>query len=537
MIRRAGVRIELDPTEVQRDQLLSFAGTSRFVWNWALAEKNRHYREEVLPSKEPGQTPVSPLSSIDLTKLWTQAKVETAPWSRQIASIISTTSIQDLCSAFGRYFAGKSGSGPRVGLPRFKAKGRCRDSFRIAGDATEAILDAEGEQIGSRLRSRYQAQAAHIAIPRMDWIRVKEDPTPRIGDSRITSVTISRQADRWYASIAVKHEVPEVIPTVPAMGQVLGIDLGIKTFAVCSDGSTIISPRPLQAGLDQIRRQNRDISRKRNVRDRVPTARMKKRAAHEAHQQGERYWPDKKEAKTEKKTRRAERAAASTQAKADLATLQSVARDRHEAIPTKLPRSPEIKSNRLKAADLTLARDHRRVANRRENFLHNVTTRLVRRAAKAGLILSIEDLRIKNLMALGTLARSFADLGLGEFRRQLTYKAEWAGVPLFVVPTFYPSSKTCSRCGEIKADLTLSDRIYVCARCGLVIDRDLNAARNIRAQAVMAIARGESIRPGKSGQDSVSRKLTPQRKPTKATAAGQAQRLSEASQALPVVEC
>ncbi|HEX7397779.1 MAG TPA: RNA-guided endonuclease TnpB family protein [Propionibacteriaceae bacterium] len=166
-----------------------------------------------------------------------------------------------------------------------------------------------------------------------------------------------------------------------------------------------------------------------------------------------------------------------------------------------------------------MARTHCRVADRRGNFLHETTTRLVRRAAKCGVALSIEDLKTANLVKNHCLARSISDQGWSEFRRQITYKAEWMGVPLFIAPSNFASSKTCSRCGERKESLTLADRIFRCDRCGLEIDRDLNAARNLRKEAMMAIARGESKRPMTlSGQDSVKRRLTPRR--TQPSAAG-----------------
>jgi putative transposase len=173
---------------------------------------------------------------------------------------------------------------------------------------------------------------------------------------------------------------------------------------------------------------------------------------------------------------------------------------------------PKTKSGRQQVREKQLAQTYRKVANRRSNFIHELTTRLVRRARKRGTTLAIEGLRVKNLMA-GGLGRQIADLGWSEFRRQLSYKCDWYGVGLYIAPTFYPSSKTCSRCGQLKADLARSKRVYHCDRCGLVIDRDLNAARNLRQQAVMAIARGETSRPGLSGQVSSSRKRAPARKP------------------------
>ncbi len=89
--------------------------------------------------------------------------------------------------------------GPTSGLPRFKAKGRCRASFRVSRDQIGPLRDAQGERTGTEIRRRFPVEPRRVQIPRIGWVHLKEDPTPRIGDSRITSVTLSREADRWYA--------------------------------------------------------------------------------------------------------------------------------------------------------------------------------------------------------------------------------------------------------------------------------------------------------------------------------------------------
>jgi len=170
------------------------------------------------------------------------------------------------------------------------------------------------------------------------------------------------------------------------------------------------------------------------------------------------------------------------------------------------------KSNRQKKRELRRARLHREVANTRANWLHETTTRLAVTASKIG----IEDLNLSGLMGRKRhLGRAFADLGAAELRRQLEYKTAKFGSTLVVVNRFYPSSRLCSRCGAKKDDLTLSDRIYRCASCGLVIDRDLNAARNLRSVAAMAAetlnARGGVTRPGSNaGQTPLNREPGPE---------------------------
>ncbi len=122
-----------------------------------------------------------------------------------------------------------------------------------------------------------------------------------------------------------------------------------------------------------------------------------------------------------------------------------------------------------------LAKTHRKVANTRRHLVHQATRTLIDRAQ----VLVIEDLNVAGMVRNRHLARSIADAAMGELSRQLLYKARWHRVEVRVADRFYPSSKTCSGCGELKGDLDLSTRTYFCATCGLVIDRDLNAAINL----------------------------------------------------------
>jgi putative transposase len=124
-----------------------------------------------------------------------------------------------------------------------------------------------------------------------------------------------------------------------------------------------------------------------------------------------------------------------------------------------------------------LGRAHARIADLRRNGLHHLTSEL---AATYGTVV-VEHLNVAGMLRNRSLARRLADAGFGELRRQLTYKCAWAGSRLVEADTFYPSSKTCSGCGHVKAKLTLSERTYRCERCGLEADRDLNAARNLAA--------------------------------------------------------
>ena len=128
-----------------------------------------------------------------------------------------------------------------------------------------------------------------------------------------------------------------------------------------------------------------------------------------------------------------------------------------------------------KKAARRLGKMHARVAHLRTNLLHNITTQLARGYTS----ITIEDLNVTGMLQLRALAAHVSDAAFGQFRRQLEYKAAWYGTKVVVADRWFPSSKTCSGCGTINAALTLSDRVYDCAACALVIDRDVNAAVNL----------------------------------------------------------
>jgi putative transposase len=140
-------------------------------------------------------------------------------------------------------------------------------------------------------------------------------------------------------------------------------------------------------------------------------------------------------------------------------------------------------SNNRKKATKKVARLHLRISNVRKDTLHKMTTTL----AKTKRVVGIEDLNVSGMMKNRCLARSIADLGLFELRRQLSYKGDWYSCKIVPVDRFFPSSKTCNVCGEIKDDLTLADREWDCVGCGTHHDRDHNAAVNLENVAASSV--------------------------------------------------
>jgi putative transposase len=264
------------------------------------------------------------------------------------------------------------------------------------------------------------------------------------GTARIMSATVRRDGGRWHVAFTVEVERTERHPARP--GSVVGVDVGIKHFAVLSTGELVDNPRHLTAAQTRFRALGRALSRKAG--------------------------PDR--------------------------------------------RTGRRPSKRWERTAGRLGRAHARVANLRRDSLHKLTTRLTR---DHGAVV-VEDLNVTGMLANRRLARHMADAGFAEIRRQLAYKTGWNGGRLFVADRWYPSSKTCSGCGTVKTKLALSEREYTCAACGLVLDRDLNAARNLAALAAQFDTAGSGPVAGR-GADQKTRlcgQVAVKRQPGTATA-------------------
>jgi len=181
-------------------------------------------------------------------------------------------------------------------------------------------------------------------------------------------------------------------------------------------------------------------------------------------------------------------------------TGEKVSNPRHEKKDrTRLAKAQRVLSKKAKGsanrakARLKVARIHARIADRRRDHLHKLSTRLVRENQ----VIAIEDLSVRNMVRNRSLARAISDASWSEFRSMLEYKADWYGRTVVAIDRFYPSSKTCSNCGRITDKMPLNVREWECP-CGAVHDRDVNAALNIRAAGLAVLACGDGVRPPRS---------------------------------------
>ncbi|MFC9552710.1 RNA-guided endonuclease InsQ/TnpB family protein [Rhodococcus sp. NPDC056960] len=180
-----------------------------------------------------------------------------------------------------------------------------------------------------------------------------------------------------------------------------------------------------------------------------------------------------------------------------LSTGEKITNPRHESRDrARLAKAQRVLAKKQKGsrnrakARLTVAKIHGRIADRRRDCLHTLSTRLVRENQ----VIAVEDLSVRNMVRNRSLSRAISDAGWSEFRSMLEYKADWYGRRVVAIDRFHPSSKTCSVCGEVASAMPLEVREWTC-RCGAVHDRDVNAARNILAVGLAVAACGDGVRP------------------------------------------
>ena len=184
-----------------------------------------------------------------------------------------------------------------------------------------------------------------------------------------------------------------------------------------------------------------------------------------------------------------------------LSTGEKITNPRHERrdrarlalAQRRMAKKQKGSANRARAR-VKVARVHARITDRRRDHLHKLSTRIIRENQTV----IIEDLPVRNMVRNHTLARAISDASWAELRRQLEYKADWYGRTVIAVDRFYPSSKTCSACGVITPKMPLSVREWACAACGVRHDRDVNAAKVIRAEGLSVQACGDGVRPSRT---------------------------------------
>lgn len=383
------IRVMLVPNNKQKTKLFQYANTARFAYNWALGREQENY-------KNGGKF----ISDGDLRKEFTQLKKkEEYAWLNYVSNNVTKQAIKDACEAYRDFFKGYTK------FPRFKSKKHSVPKFyqdNVKIQFTNTHVKIEGFATSKRKNKQ-----------KLNWIRLAEHGSIPTENIKYYNPRIKYDGLNWWITVGIEYKDSTTLPSNDG----IGIDLGIKDLAICSDGNTyknINKTHKIKKLEKRKRRLQRSISRR-----------------YEKNKKGGNY------CKT---------------------------------------------SNIIKSEKELLKLNHR-LTNIRQNYLHQTTTEIVK--TKPSFIV-LEDLNVKGMMKNKHLSKSVQQQCFGEFRRQIEYKSAWNNIQVIIADRFFPSSKLCSCCGSIKKDLKLSDRIYRC-ECGNVIDRDYQAALNLKKYGEMAL--------------------------------------------------
>ncbi|HHN8464202.1 TPA: RNA-guided endonuclease InsQ/TnpB family protein, partial [Clostridioides difficile] len=374
-------KIEINPTTEQKSKIHQTIGVSRFIYNFYIA-----HNKEVYESK--GKF----ISGMDFSKWLNNEYIpnnQDMKWIRDVSSKATKQAIMNGDKAFKDFFK------KTKGFPKFKKK---------KNQDVKAYFPKNN-------KTDWTIERHRVKIPTLGWVRLKEFGYIPI-NSIVKSDTVSQKSDRYYVSILVGEDDIQVSKcTIEG----IGIDLGIKDFAICSNGSKF-----------------KNINKTSTVK------------------------------KVEKKLKREQR---------KLSRKYESLKVRNKNIKEGVATRQNIQKQIVKVQKI-----HQRLANIRTDYINKTVFQVIEQKPS---YITIEDLNVTGMMKNKHLSKAISSQKFFEFRTKLTAKCKQNNIELRVVDRWYPSSKTCSQCGEVNNGLKLKDRVYKC-ECGLSIDRDLNASINLK---------------------------------------------------------
>ena len=368
MLVHKAYKFRIYPNSNQVQLIVKTIGCSRFVFNHFLAERSILYESEK-----------KTLSYNDCSAMLTQLKKELT-WLKEVDSTALQSSLRFLDDSFKRFFSRQND------YPRFKSRKNPVQSY------TSKFTN-----------NNIAVEDSFLKLPKLGFVRYAKS---REVDGRIISATVSRKpSGKFFVSLLAETEVSEF----PKTGSACGVDLGLKDFAVLSDGSGHTNPRFFRSLEAKLAKEQRILSRRVKF------------------------------------------------------------------------------SNNWYKQKLKVARVHESIANARSDYLHKLSTDIVKNHD----IIGIEDLQVSNMLKNKRLSKAISEVSWSQFKELLEYKAVWYGKKVITVSSTFASSQLCSACNyQNKAVKNLSVRTWTCPSCNAVHDRDINASINLRNEAIRLLTAG-----------------------------------------------
>jgi putative transposase len=371
------IKVRVEPNNKQKSKLFQASGTARFIYNWTLARQEENY-------KAGGKL----ISDNELRKAVTRLKkLEQYKWLNNVSNNVAKQAVKDGCQAYKKFFR------KLADKPRFKSRRKSKPSFY---HDTDKIKFTE----------------THVQLEKLGIVKLSEKNKIPV-NAKYSNPRITNDGIHWYISVGIEIE-QEVVQLTD---ESIGIDLGIKDLAICSN-------------------------------DEEPYKNINK---------------TKKVKKLEKKLRRLQRKVS----KKYLLNKKG---------------GSYVKTSNIIKLEKDITKLHRNLDNIRTDYRHKVTTEIVKNKPSR---IVMESLNVKGMMKNRHLSKAIAKQGFHDFKVMIQYKAKKYGIEFVEADRWYPSSKTCSKCGYIKPKLSLSEREFVCECCGSIIDRDKNASVNLSRYKVV----------------------------------------------------